>query len=1115
MIIDFSKEWSENCGNCARDTYDQYSCKLSLLCNGIQLPIIQIPNFKLPNITLDLTDIDLWLDIILPEFNFQWVRIDLPDLPNLPEPPSIWANIKLLDLPDIPILPEPPELPELPSFIPEVEIELPILPPAPEIPKIPNQIETLVKFANLVWKIYCIVKWNFGTVGESSVKAKIEQLTQRTYKVDWIDDIMDFTNWTAAPIKNYGVDYEISSHVDMQFNFSDIYNYLDVLTDGINDLTTTSVRWVNDKANTLYEDTLNPLEEMSEKIESANIKIKATWIDLDHSDGDEWIIKTSMADIDVWKWLGTDEIEYVKYDEWKQRLQEVLAYIRTEFRNESFVNKVNENIWKMENQINLSNEVKSNNEWLSKVEKEVSDYLDSKKVWYDQVADLINNDYDKFLAMVETNELNNKWTKSEMKSWKVLAFNVDLFKLWSNTKENIQKISKQNPYEILLDNKKEIVDGYRNAVNMNTAEDLWLTNSQYLVLRNDISRMRNEISGLYSIFKPMQTTSLVAKNTLAINSKTLLSANSPAWVEYEMKKVVDPAAYSNWVYEMIVYWKDANKRKANVVYSDEFTEKVWNNYFKTDYTQNHDIILWTDNAVYKKCYDQNCGVSAGGGGRYYMAMVKKIPYEETWLNFDSDTKLKIADWDVEVKWRKIWSQNYDTLSFSWRLSDVDAYLIKLVERIDNSYEKQDYNKSTSVHYVLALPDGVEFEDTSIELLNNSKWAIKDLVWKDIVEVVHYDSHKNSANIVISEIERKWYYARIATLKLNDNKYEINSPWSNQIVAGKQIVWDDQHPLWEAVLYRPSVNEIVSEWDDLEWYVGTKYELIVNWKDNVALSYINITQDGKILAEKQTMKTGDVIKITWLFNTKNEKHIYKTMWIDQFWNKTEKEISVSYFIPEIEIVDIKPGINMIAELSQDIDQWDVRFQRRRNDEWKTMITMDNKIDYELAPKVTTVIMWPYKEWSDIVMRDATDEIVATMNPDTAEIVIEPGSNYEVNATVEDSLVIHVCNKNSKKDTFDISLPIQEIIKIEAEWYTISDIPQMGWMWKFNGWQVIHKDGNNVMIIAPSGHLYSELWLQWSYAYDMWMKALMFTFYQNSDLDKKYPIKIWLRAEPLIE
>jgi hypothetical protein len=34
---------------------------------------------------------------------------------------------------------------------------------------------------------------------------------------------------------------------------------------------------------------------------------------------------------------------------------------------------------------------------------------------------------------------------------------------------------------------------------------------------------------------------------------------------------------------------------------------------------------------------------------------------------------------------------------------VDAYLIKLVERVDNSYEKLDYSSVSPVHYVLALP----------------------------------------------------------------------------------------------------------------------------------------------------------------------------------------------------------------------------------------------------------------------------------------------------------------------------------------------------------------------------------------------------------------------------
>jgi hypothetical protein len=43
------------------------------------------------------------------------------------------------------------------------------------------------------------------------------------------------------------------------------------------------------------------------------------------------------------------------------------------------------------------------------------------------------------------------------------------------------------------------------------------------------------------------------------------------------------------------------------------------------------------------------------------------------------------------------------LSFSWRLDDVDGYLIKLVDRIDYSYEKIDQTLAKHVLYVLALP----------------------------------------------------------------------------------------------------------------------------------------------------------------------------------------------------------------------------------------------------------------------------------------------------------------------------------------------------------------------------------------------------------------------------
>ncbi|MBQ7073673.1 hypothetical protein IJM86_01115 [bacterium] len=59
VLIDFSANWGAKCSTCTNDNYDQYSCKLSFLCDGINLPILQIPNFKLPNITLDFSDVNL------------------------------------------------------------------------------------------------------------------------------------------------------------------------------------------------------------------------------------------------------------------------------------------------------------------------------------------------------------------------------------------------------------------------------------------------------------------------------------------------------------------------------------------------------------------------------------------------------------------------------------------------------------------------------------------------------------------------------------------------------------------------------------------------------------------------------------------------------------------------------------------------------------------------------------------------------------------------------------------------------------------------------------------------------------------------------------------------
>ena len=133
------------------------------------MPIFPIPPFKIPNIYMDLSNIELGMDILLPKINFVPVKIPLPQIPKLPEPPNIEIERDILfglsidffqnmSLPTIPVIPEPPMLPEPPSFIPSINMQLPVLPPAPKIPKLIPEINGILKVAEFIGKVFCIVK---------------------------------------------------------------------------------------------------------------------------------------------------------------------------------------------------------------------------------------------------------------------------------------------------------------------------------------------------------------------------------------------------------------------------------------------------------------------------------------------------------------------------------------------------------------------------------------------------------------------------------------------------------------------------------------------------------------------------------------------------------------------------------------------------------------------------------------------------------------------------------------------------------------------------------------------------------------------------------------------
>lgn len=294
LIIDFSADWTESCSTCTNDNYDQFSCKLGKICDmlNIELPIFEIPPTKIPSIYLDFSEIHAEMDIKLPSFTFNPVAVPLPELPNLPEPPAIDFTLNLEDSLqfgidivqqlkwidfngalsalssinnwNIPLIPSPPKLPELPSFIPSLEMELPLLPPAPKIPALPNTIQATIKAAKIVGKILCIIKWKFGLVAENSIKAKVEQITQRDYELPfrdnldltssewnkttaakmpdalasvftWVATLLQTSEFKEAKLKWF--DLSLKTYIDLHLSFDDFYAFVESVVWNINDLT--------------------------------------------------------------------------------------------------------------------------------------------------------------------------------------------------------------------------------------------------------------------------------------------------------------------------------------------------------------------------------------------------------------------------------------------------------------------------------------------------------------------------------------------------------------------------------------------------------------------------------------------------------------------------------------------------------------------------------------------------------------------------------------------------------------------------------------------------------------------------------------------------------------
>ena len=195
LTVDIFVDFEAECKECKNERHDLQYFIWKLISAAIpSIPVIKFP--KWPDVILDLHNINMWIEIWWPEFEFKMepmpLALDLPEL-HLPNRPSIDIT---LNLPEIPILPEPPELPELPDLPTLPIIELPNLPPPPKLPKIFASLEWVLSILKLITKVMCILKTS-PFVPEWRAWDQIAFITERpwTLPTDFLDiDLSNFLN---------------------------------------------------------------------------------------------------------------------------------------------------------------------------------------------------------------------------------------------------------------------------------------------------------------------------------------------------------------------------------------------------------------------------------------------------------------------------------------------------------------------------------------------------------------------------------------------------------------------------------------------------------------------------------------------------------------------------------------------------------------------------------------------------------------------------------------------------------------------------------------------------------------------------------------------------------
>ena len=310
---------------------------------------------------------------------------------------------------------------------------------------------------------------------------------------------------------------------------------------------------------------------------------------------------------------------------------------------------------------------------------------------------------------------------------------------------------------------------------------------------------------------------------------------------------------------------------ASVMISDKNAQNIGNQRYQTDLNKDgiKDIVLRDDKTVYVKYGKDNPVFSTPTTktyDEYYLVdaptpddlaqtqnngYVTADAYDSMGKRIGGETlTLKVRDRDRAVANFLMAGQTFETIALKWdnrNKNDANlGYILKMNQRVDTYADAYADRRPTgpvlasdlAEKYVLVLPQGADTGSALLDLQNDLNTStVSSLYTGKIIQILTYDPSVSDIKATLSEIPRNREYIKIAKLAADPYKGSLVkwtkiSPWSNQLVAGRQLIGDDKPPVPTVSLTRVATNDVVSDGTSLKGFVQTQYNLNVKWTDNV-------------------------------------------------------------------------------------------------------------------------------------------------------------------------------------------------------------------------------------------------------------------------------------------